>query len=159
MCIWGGGKSVRLSPTDSKYNTALNHCKALKYSIIALLRAIFALKLSILYKENEAAQNLAFHGKLVNKHFPIRRIRWGSDHNPFNVVAFRGSAAVPCMNKIDVFPKKTWRTKHLHPRAGRDAEEGDGEHGRSVWEQSAGLIRWNYDYSGRFARIFCFLDC
>ena len=33
---------------------------------------------------------------------------FSSDHNPFNVIVFRGSAAAPCMNnKIDVFPKKT----------------------------------------------------
>ena len=46
--------------------------------------------------------------------------------------------------------------EHLHARAGRDAEEGDGEHGRSVREQGEGLTDWDYDSSGRLPGVFVF---
>ena len=46
------------------------------------------------------------------------------------------------------------RSEHLHSRSGRDAEEGDGEHGRSVREQGEGLTGWNYDGSGRLPGVF-----
>ncbi len=48
-------------------------------------------------------------------------------------------------------------SEHLHACQGRDAEEGDSEHGRSVREQGEGLTGWDYDGSGRYARRFlCF---
>ncbi len=46
--------------------------------------------------------------------------------------------------------------EHLHPRAGRDAEEGDGEYGRSVREQGEGLTGWDFDGSGRLPGYFAF---
>ncbi len=48
------------------------------------------------------------------------------------------------------------RSEHLHPRARRDAEEGDGEYGRGVREQGEGLTGWDYDDSGRLPGVFAF---
>ena len=44
--------------------------------------------------------------------------------------------------------------EHLHPRAGRDAEEGDGEHGRGVWEQGEVRLLRRIRANARFFRFW-----